>query len=77
MEYEKCPRYDKHELTEQQIEEIATRAAEKAASMAVEIAEKNFFQAVGKRVMGAAFYVIGVTVVGMFAIALGKGWIKP
>ena len=39
-----CPRYDKHELDEEQIEDIAERAAKKAIIMA----RDDFYKDVGK-----------------------------
>jgi len=68
-----CPRYDRHELTDDQIEEIAERAAKKA----VLSAKNEMYQGVGKTVVGWAFYVVGAVAIGIFVMGIKFGWIKP
>jgi tetrahydromethanopterin S-methyltransferase subunit G len=71
--FKACPRYDKHELTDEQIDLIATNAAKKA----VDLAKKELYQGVGERVVNWIFWVIGVAVVGLFLFAVKMGWVKP
>ena len=55
-------RHDTH-LTEDQIDAIATRAAEKAVKKMTDDA----FKAVGKTVVEKMFWIVGVLAVGMLA----------
>ena len=72
--FELCPRFHvPHVLTDEQIDVIATKAAVKA----VELATQNMYQGVGKKVVGWTFYIVGAAAIGMFAVAVSKGWIKP
>lgn len=72
--FERCPRFHvPHELTDEQIETIATNAAKKA----VELAKKDLYQGVGKTVVGWSFYIIGAAAVGLFAVGVKMGWFKP
>jgi hypothetical protein len=68
-----CPKYERHDLTNTQIEEITERAAVKA----VQLAEDRMYKGVGKKVVGMLFYTVGVVSFGVFAYAVSKGWIKP
>lgn len=68
-----CPRYDKHELSKEQIDELTTAAAIKA----VELAKKDLYQGVGKTIVGWSFYIIGAGAIGLFAIGVKLGWFKP
>lgn len=54
-EFEQCPRYDKHELNDEQIDLITTRAATKALAMA----ESMVYQAVGKGIISKLNLVVG------------------
>lgn len=76
-EFAQCPRWDKHELTDEQIMLIAEKAADVAAQKALKIAEAQFYTGVGKRVVRASFYIIGVIAVILTAIATKFGFIKP
>lgn len=67
-----CPRYDKHELSEDQIETIAERAAKKA----IDYAKSEFYQDVGHTVMGKLYWLIGVVVVGIVVGLAKLGWIR-
>lgn len=53
------------QLTDEQIDQIATRAATKA----VEMMTANAYQEVGKRVVKGIFYVVGVLTL------MGLGWL--
>lgn len=69
-----CPRFHvPHELTDEQIDVIATNAAKKA----VDMAKKDLYQGVGKTVVGWTFYIVGAATVGLFAIGVKMGWFKP
>ena len=72
MDYKECPRYDKHELDDEQIEAIAQRAAEKA----VELAKDDLFKEVGHSVLKGLYYVIGVAAVALFIWLARIGIIK-
>lgn len=58
-----CPKYDKHELTDEQIELIA----EKAAKRGVELAREDFYKGVGESVVSKWFIFIGMATVAMYA----------
>jgi hypothetical protein len=64
-----CPRYDKHELSDEQISQIAEAAAQKA----VQIARDNFYKDVGKSVVSKWFVIIGMGTVAAYAWARNKG----
>ncbi len=64
-----CPRYDKHELSDEQIAQIAEAAAQKA----VQIARDNFYKDVGKSVVSKWFVIIGMGTVAAYAWARNKG----
>lgn len=66
-----CPRYDKHELSEDQIEEIAERAAEKA----IKKAKDDLYKDVGETVVGKFKWMVGLIVVGTFVWMVSHGWI--
>ncbi|MFA5166778.1 MAG: hypothetical protein WC449_05835 [Candidatus Paceibacterota bacterium] len=59
--WEGCPRFDKHELTQEQIKEIATAAA----ILAVQLAKDEFKKEVGESVIRHFLWVLG----SMFAAA--------
>jgi len=67
-----CPRYDKHELSDDQIEEIAERAAQKA----IEKATQDFYAGVGKSIMGKVYWMVGLMIVGLFVWMNKNGWVK-
>ena len=58
-----CPKYDKHELTKEQIDEIAEKAAQKA----VKIARENFYRDVGETVVSKWLIIVGMGTVTMYA----------
>jgi hypothetical protein len=68
-----CPKFALHELTEEQIDEITTNAAQKA----IELAKKDLYQGVGKAVVGWIFWIVGVAAIGLLVLAVKFGWIKP
>lgn len=61
------------ELTEEQIEEIAERAAKKA----VEQITAATYQQIGKGVVSKAFWIIGVVAVAAFFWAARHGIVSP
>ena len=67
-----CPRYDKHELTDEQIDLIATNAAKKAVDMATD----DFYKTVGRSFTQKIFWIAGVFAVGVVTWMAQKGWIK-
>lgn len=67
-----CPRYDKHELSDDQIEEIAERAAEKA----IDKAKADFYQDVGHTVINKFYWLVGAVIAGSFLWLNSKGFIK-
>lgn len=68
-DFSTCPKWDKHELTNEQIEEIAERAAQKA----VRIARDNFYKDVGRAVISKWLIAIGIFTVGSYAWLRNKG----
>lgn len=67
-----CPRFDKHELTDDQIEEIAERAAKKA----IVFARDEFYQDVGQTIVSKFKWLVGAIVVGVFVWLAQHGVIK-
>lgn len=76
-----CPKYEHHELSEDQITQIVKQAvkmakeefAEEIAERAVEIAETKFYINVGKVVTGKVFLIVGVaSVVAYTWLTSGK-----
>ena len=63
-----CPKYDKHELSEDQIIEIAKKA--------VDLAREEFYQEVGKSVTSKFFVIVGISVVGIFGWLTTHGYLK-
>lgn len=70
--FAKCPKYDKHELTEDQIEDITERAAEKA----VEKAKQQLYTGVGHAVVSRALWIIGFLAIGAYIWMLKAGIVK-
>jgi len=70
--FSQCPRYDKHELSDDQIEEIAERAAKKAIGMA----RDEFYQDVGETIVGKFKWLVGAIAVGIFVWLAQHGIIK-
>ncbi len=58
-----CPRYDKHELSAEQIEVIV----EKAARRGVALAREEFYKDVGQTVVSKWFIIIGMATVAFYA----------
>lgn len=67
--FNRCPRYNKHELSEEQIAQIAEAAAQRA----VAIARDNFYKDVGKSVVSKWFVFIGLGTVAAYAWARKVG----
>lgn len=65
-------RFNAHRLTDEQIDEIAEKAATKALSKITDLA----YREVGKSVMSKLFYVTGVIAVAAFLYLQSHGWIK-
>lgn len=68
IEFHTCPRYDKHELSEDQIVFIAKRA--------VELAREDFYVGVGKSVTSKFFIVAGIIAVGLTTWLSSHGYLK-
>lgn len=62
-DFESCPRYDKHELSDEQVAQIA----EAAAIRAVQIARENFYKDVGQSVVSKWFIFVGMATVAGYA----------
>lgn len=60
-------------LTEEQIEEIAERAAERAVAKMTD----HMYREIGKTVFQKFVWILGVVAVGLSLYAANKGWIKP
>lgn len=70
--FTECPRYEKHELSDEQIEEIAERAAKKA----IKLAKADFYQDVGHTVVNKFYWLVGLIIAGSFLWLNSKGVIK-
>lgn len=71
-EFRACPRFHWHELSEEQVEEIAERAALKA----VEKTEARMYQAVGKGVVSKIYWIVGVSAVAVYIYLVKHGIIS-
>jgi len=56
--FEKCPNFNRYELTEDQIVIIAKRAVEEARN--------DFYKEVGETIVTKFFWLLGIVVVGLF-----------
>ena len=65
-------RLTNHKLTDEQIDAIAEKAADKAVSKITDMAYKQ----VGKSVISKLFYVTGVIVVAGYLYLQNHGWVK-
>jgi len=65
-------RFDNHKLTEEQMEAIAERAANKALAKITDLA----YREVGKSVVSKLFYITGVVSVALYLYLQSKGFIK-
>lgn len=59
-------------LSEEEIDFIAEKAAEKAVAKMT----ANVYQSVGKNVIGKLFWIIGISAVALYAFLSSKGMIK-
>lgn len=66
--FKDCPRFDRHELSEDQIVSIAKRA--------VVLARGEFYTDVGKSVVEKFFWIVGALTVGIIAYLQSHGIIK-
>lgn len=71
--YEGPERRREAHITDEQIEEIA----KKAATIAVQQFTDEMYKSVGKTVISKALTLIGIVAVGLYTLAIAKGWIKP
>ena len=67
-DFDQCPKYDKHELSEDQIIDIARRA--------VILAKAEFNQEVGEAVTSKFFVVVGLLTMGVLGWMTVHGYIK-
>jgi hypothetical protein len=63
-----CPKYDKHELSEDQIIMIAKKA--------VELAREDFYVGVGKSITSKIFIVAGIATMGILSWLSSHNYIK-
>lgn len=70
--FAQCPKYNLHELTDEQIDAIA----EKAAKRAVAMARDDFYKDVGETVIGKFKWLVGAVVVGAAIWMAQHGLIK-
>jgi len=68
QDFESCPRFDKHELSEEQIVSIAKKA--------VLLAKDEFYMEVGKSVTTKFFMVVGVMSTVLLAWLTAKGYLR-
>lgn len=62
-QFEKCPNFTRYDLSEEQINLIADKAAIKA----VELARSGFYKDVGETIVSKFFWMIGIIAVGIVA----------
>ncbi len=62
-----------HDLNDEQIEEIAERAADRAIQKLTDEA----YRSIGKSIVNKLFYIVGVLSVALYFWAIQRGWIKP
>lgn len=67
-----CPKYTAHDLTDEQIDKIAEKAAEKA----IQLAKDEFYMDVGKSIVRKIFWFIGFISFVLFVWAVKKGLIS-
>lgn len=58
-DFEKCPNFNRYELSEEQIITIAKKA--------VESARNDFYKEVGETIVTKFFWLVGICAVGVFA----------
>ena len=68
-----CPKFDRHDLTDEQIDQLTTNAAKKA----VLLAKTEFYQGVGETVVNKLYWLVGVAAVGLLVLGIKMGWVKP
>lgn len=68
VDFSRCNRYDKHELSEEQIIDIARRA--------VIMAKREFNEDVGQAVTSKGFFLIGALFMGIMAWLTTHGYLK-
>jgi hypothetical protein len=66
-DYAQCPKFDRHELSEDQIIEIAKKA--------VTLAREEFYQEVGKSVTSKFFVLVGLMAMTAMVWLTKKGYI--
>jgi hypothetical protein len=66
-DYAQCPKFDRHELSEDQIIEIAKKA--------VALAREEFYQEVGKSVTSKFFVLVGLATMATMVWLTRKGYI--
>lgn len=67
-DFELCPRFDRHELSEEQILDIAKRA--------VVLARDDFYMDVGRSVINKFFWIIGAVTIGIVSYLQANHIIK-
>jgi hypothetical protein len=66
--FETCPKYVRHELSEDQIIAIAKRA--------VILAKDEVYKDVGKSITGKFFYLVGAITLSIYAWMTANGYLK-
>lgn len=81
ISFNTCPKYQKHELTADQIDEIAEKAAIKAISKAVmqtkEELKNEIIMDIGLTGLNAIKYILGIGLLGLFYWLVKHDIIKP
>jgi hypothetical protein len=71
-----CPRYIRHELTEEQVLAIAKKAVELAREDFYLDVKKEFAAEVGQSIISKFTYLVGLVIVGAFFWLQSQGFIK-
>jgi hypothetical protein len=76
LHFSHCPRFDKHELSEDQILAIAKKAVELAREDMYNDVKKEFTAEVGRSVIDKFSWLVGIVVVSLFFWLQSKGFLK-
>ena len=63
-------------ITNEQLEQLVERAADRAAVKAVELIKTDFYRSVGKTVVDRVLWIAGALIVAGYVWAKSQGYIK-
>lgn len=68
LEFNTCPKFERHELSEDQVIDIAKKA--------VELARQEFYADVGKSITSKFFWIIGIVSMSVAGWLTSHGYLK-